>query len=276
MHRAGNGDALHLVNVADPLAAAEGEEFHAPGPGDFEFPPLFGEGTFFTKPMLIIVLGTLAIGALFYLASRRATLVPAKAQFAGESVYNFVRNGIVADTIGRDGRKFVPYLTTLFCFIAVLNVAGIIPILQLPATSKIGIPLVLALISWTIFNYVGIRKHGFVGYFRAMMFPPGLPKPIYVLLAPLEFLSTVIIRPITLTLRLTLNMFAGHLVLLLTVLGGEYLLVEKSGALAVLSVVPFFFSIVLTFFEAFVQVLQAYVFVLLSALYIAGALAEEH
>ena len=159
----------------------------------------------------------------------------------------------------------------------VLNVAGIIPVLQLPATSKIGIPLVLALISWVIFNYVGIRKHGFVGYFKAMMFPPGLPKPIYVLLAPLEFLSTVIIRPITLTLRLTLNMFAGHLVLLLTVLGGEYLLVEKGGGSGVpVSVVPFAFSIVLTFFEAFVQVLQAYVFVLLSALYIAGALADEH
>ncbi len=276
MHRAGNGDALHLVNVAGRLAAAEGEEFHAPGPGDFEFPPLFGEGTFFTKPMLVIVLGTLLIGLLFYVASRRATLVPAKAQFAGESVYGFVRNGIVGDTIGRDGRKFVPYLTTLFCFIAVLNVSGIIPVLQLPATSKIAIPLFLALTSWVIFNYVGIRKHGFFGYFKAMMFPPGLPKLIYVLLAPLEFFSTVIIRPITLTLRLTLNMFAGHLVLLLTVLGGEYLLVEKGGVLAVLSVVPFAFSIILTFFEAFVQVLQAYVFVLLSALYIAGALADEH
>jgi F-type H+-transporting ATPase subunit a len=275
MHRAGNGDALHLVSVAGPLAAAE-EEFQAPGPGDFEFPPLFGEGTFFTKPMLITVLGALAIAVLFYLASRRATLVPAKAQFAGESVYGFVRNGIVGDTIGRDGRKFVPYLTTLFCFIAVLNVAGIIPVLQLPATSKIAIPLFLALTSWAIFNYVGIRKHGFYGYFKAMMFPPGLPKLIYVLLAPLEFFSTVIIRPITLTLRLTLNMFAGHLVLLLTVLGGEYLLVEKGGALAALSVVPFAFSIILTFFEAFVQVLQAYVFVLLSALYIAGALADEH
>ena len=128
-----------------------------------------------------------------------------------------------------------------------------------------------------IFNYVGIRKHGFVGYFKAMMFPPGLPKPIYVLLAPLEFFSTVIIRPITLTLRLTLNMFAGHLVLLLTVLGGEYLLVEKGGGLALLSRrrrSPS--AIVLTFFEAFVQVLQAYVFILLSALYIAGALADEH
>jgi F-type H+-transporting ATPase subunit a len=268
---------LHLVNVASRLAAAEGEEeFHAPGPADFEFPPLFGEGTFFTKPMLIIVLGTLLIGALFYVAARRASLVPHKGQFVGESVYGFVRNSIVGDTIGREGRKFVPYLTTLFCFIAVLNVAGIIPVLQLPATSKIAIPLFLALISWAIFNYVGIRRHGFLGYFKAMMFPPGLPKPIYVLLAPLEFFSTVIIRPITLTLRLTLNMFAGHLVLLLTVLGGEYLLVEKGGALAVLSIVPFAFSIILTFFEAFVQVLQAYVFVLLSALYIAGALADEH
>jgi len=273
MHRAGDGDALHLVNVAQ---AAEGEEFHAPGPGDFEFPPLFGDGTFFTKPMLIIVLGTLAIAGLFYLASRRAALVPAKAQFIGESVYGFVRNGIVADSIGREGRKFVPLLTTMFVFIAVMNLAGIIPVLQLPATSKIAIPLFLALISWGVFNYVGIRRHGFIGYFKNMMFPPGLPKLIYVLLAPLELFSTVIIRPITLTLRLTLNMFAGHLVLLLTILGGEYLLIEKGGVLAVASVVPFAFSIILTFFEAFVQVLQAYVFVLLSALYIAGALADEH
>ena len=184
---------MHLVNVAQ---AAEGEEeFHPPGPADFEFAPLFGEGTFFTKPMLIIVLATLAIAAFFYLASRKASLVPAKLQFVGEAVYGFVRNDIVGDTIGREGRKFVAYLTTLFCFIAVLNLAGIIPVLQLPATSKIAIPLFLALVSWAIFNIVGIRKHGFVGYFKAMMFPPGLPKPIYVLLAPLEFFSTVIIRP---------------------------------------------------------------------------------
>lgn len=273
MHRAGDGDALHLVNVAQ---AAEGEEFNAPGPGDFEFPPLFGDGTFFTKPMLIIVLGSLLIGAFFYLAARRATLVPAKVQYMGEGVYGFVRNGIVGDAIGHEGRKFVPLLTTMFCFIAVLNLAGIVPVLQLPATSKIAIPLFLALISWVVFNAVGIRRHGFIGYFKAMMFPPGLPKLIYVLLAPLELFSTVIIRPITLTLRLTLNMFAGHLVLLVTILGGEYLLVEKGGALAVVSVIPFAFSIILTFFEAFVQVLQAYVFVLLSALYIAGALADEH
>ena len=285
MHRAGMGDALQLVHVAaSPLfaggatvrAAEGGEGFQAPGPAEFEFPPLFGEGTFFTKPMLVIVLGTLAVALFFYLAARRATTVPGKLQFAGEAVYGFVRNDIVGDTIGREGRKFVPYLTTLFCFILVLNLAGIIPVLQLPATSKIAIPAALAIMTWLIFNYVGIKKHGFAGYFKAMMFPPGVPWPIYVLLAPLEFISTVIIRPLTLTLRLTLNMFAGHLVLLLTVLGGEYLLLEKGGALAVASVIPFAFTFVMTFFEAFVQVLQAYVFVLLSALYIAGALAEEH
>ena len=268
---------MHLVT---PLAAvrfaAEEEGFNAPGPADFEFPPIFGEGTFFTKPMLIVVLGSLLIAVLFYLASRRAALVPAKMQFFGEAVYGFVRNDIVGDTIGREGRKFVPYLTTLFCFIAVLNLAGIVPFVQLPATSKIAIPLFLALVSWTIFNVVGIRRHGFFGYFKAMMFPPGLPKLIYVLLAPLELFSTFIIRPVTLTLRLTLNMFAGHLVLLVCILGGEYLLIEKGGALAAVSVVPFAFSIILTFFEAFVQVLQAYVFVLLTALYIGGALADEH
>lgn len=263
---------MHLVNVAQ---AAAGDSFNAPGPGDFEFPPLFGEGTFFTKPMLIVVLGTLLIAVLFYLASRRAALVPARMQFLGESVYGFVRNSIVGDTIGAEGRKFVPYLTTLFCFIAVLNIAGIIPVLQLPATSKIAIPLFLALVSWAVFNIVGIKRHGFIGYFKAMMFPPGLPKPIYVLLAPLELFSTFIIRPITLTLRLTLNMFAGHLVLLVTILGGAYLL-DQGGALAAVAPLSWAFSIILTFFEAFIQLLQAYVFVLLSALYIAGALADEH
>ena len=118
--------------------------------------------------MLITVLGALAVAVFFYLAARGASLVPAKMQFAGESVYGFVRNGIVGDAIGHEGRKFVPYLTTLFCFIAALDLAGIVPLVQFPATSKIGIPLGLALISWAIFNVVGeelkrfafLRRHG--------------------------------------------------------------------------------------------------------------------
>jgi F-type H+-transporting ATPase subunit a len=267
--------------VSDWLLAAEGGSggggFTSPGPGDFEYPPIFGPGTFFTKPMLIIVLGTLLVAVFFYLAARRAQTVPGKTQFAGESLYGFVRNGIGLETIGKDGLRFVPYLATLFFFITVLNLAGIIPGLQFPATSRIAIPLFLAVISWAIYNYLGIRRAGFVGYFKAMMFPPGVPWLVYFLLAPIELFSTFIVRPITLCLRLTFNMFAGHLVLLLFILGGEYLVFHYSGVVGVVAgSVSLLGSIVLTFFEGFVQLLQAYVFTLLTALYIGGALVEEH
>lgn len=259
------------------LLAAEGSQFNSPGTGDFEYPPIFGEGTVFTKPMLIIVLATVAVAVFFYLAARRAAAVPGKTQFIGESIYGFVRNSIALDAIGKEGLKYVPYLATLFLFILTLNVSGIIPFLQFPATSRIAIPLFLAIISWVIYNGIGIKRHGFVGYFKAMMFPPGIPWPVYILLAPIEFFSTFIVRPITLTLRLTFNMFAGHLVLLLFILGGEFLVFDKGGLVGIAAgTVSLLGSIILTFFEGFVQILQAYVFVLLTALYIGGALAEEH
>ena len=254
--------------------AAGGDGFVSPGPSDFEYPGLIGG---FTKPMLIIVLGTLLVAALFYLAARRAQTVPGKAQFVGEGLYGFVRNGIALDAIGHEGMKYVPYLATLFSFIAILNLAGIIPILQFPATSRIAIPLFLAIISWVIYNAIGIRRQGLVGYFKNMMFPPGIPWPVYILLAPIELFSTFFVRPITLALRLTFNMFAGHLVLLLFVLGGQYLVFTKGGFVGVIAgSVSLLGSIVLTFFEGFVQLLQAYVFTLLTALYIGGALADEH
>jgi F-type H+-transporting ATPase subunit a len=226
--------------------------------------------------MLIIVLATVFIAAFFYAASRRQALVPGKLQYLGEQIYGFVRNGIVFDAIGaKEGKRYVPYIATTFLFILVLNISGIIPVLQFPATAKIGIPLFLAVIAWVIFLSVGIRRQGFIGYFKNMMFPPGVPWPVYFLLAPLEFFSTVIIRPATLTLRLSMNMFAGHIVLLLCILGGEYLLGE-GGALAAFSPIAFLSGLVLTFFEGFIQFLQAYVFALLTALYIGGAMVEEH
>jgi len=256
------------------LAAETSEEFHAPGPADFEFPPIFGG---FSKPMLIILLGTLAVALFFYFAVRRASIVPGKLQFAAEGVYGFVRNSIAADAIGREGIKYVPYLATLLAFLIVLNISGIIPFLQFPVTSRIAIPLFLALITWVIYNYVGIKRQGFGGYFKNMMFPPGVPVAIYPLLAPIEFLSTVVFRPITLTLRLTFNMFAGHLVLLLCILGGEFLLLHVQGVIGFAAGgVALLFGIVMTFFEGFIQLLQAYVFTLLSAVYIGGALTHEH
>ncbi len=259
------------------VIAAEGEGFVSPGPSTFVYPPLFGEGTFFTKPMLITVLGSAVVAVFFLLASRRAAVVPGKLQYAGESAYGFVRNSIALDAIGKEGMKYVPYLATVFFFLATLNISGIIPVLQFPATSRIALPAFLAIITCIIFNAIGIKRRGLVGYFKELMFPPGIPWPVYILLAPIEFVSTIIIRPLTLTLRLTFNMFAGHLVLVLFILGGEFLVFDKGGLVGIASgTVALLGSIVLTFFEGFVQLLQAYVFTLLSALYIGGALSEEH
>jgi F-type H+-transporting ATPase subunit a len=268
--------------VSDWLLAAEGTGFTPPGPSDFEPPPFFTLGGWeVNKIVLVVVLSTVLVAAFFGLAARRAEasggLVPGKFQFAGEQAYGFVRNGIGLETIGKEGLRFVPFLATLFFFIAVNNLMGIVPPLQLPGTSRIAIPLGLALIVWVIYNYQGIKRAGFVGYFKAMMFPPGIPKPVYLLLAPIELLSNVVVRPVTLCLRLTLNMFAGHLVLVLFVLGGEYLLLEYGGIVGVLAgSVSIFASIIVYFFEVFIQLLQAYVFTLLAALYIGGALVDEH
>ncbi len=255
---------------------AVAEEFSPPSSRDFELPPIFGSGDFaFTKPMLLALLSTVIIGLFFWLAGRRAAVVPSKLQFAGEGVYGFVRDGVGRDIIGHDFLKYVPYLVTLFTFILVNNLFGIVPLIQFPTNSRIAFPIVLAIISWLVFNYVGVRRNGLFSYFKQMMFPPGVPKPVYLLLAPIEFVSTVLVRPLTLALRLFANMFAGHLLLLVFVLGGEHLLIS-GGVLAGVSVLSFGLGIVLTFFEALVQVLQAYIFTLLTALYIAGALADEH
>jgi F-type H+-transporting ATPase subunit a len=259
------------------LARSEGEGFVAPGAHDFELPPLFTVVGFeVTKPMLLIVLSVFFIGAFFYLAAKRGSLVPGKLQFAGEGAYSFVRNGLGRDIIGSaDFMKFVPFLMTLFFFILINNVYGIIPFIQFPTMSHIGFPAALAALSFLVYNIVGIRRHGFVNYFKAAMFPPGVPKAVYPILTPIELMTILFTRPLTLAMRLFANMFAGHLLLLVFILGGEYML-HSGGLAAVLSPFAFGIGIVLTFFELLVQVLQAYIFTLLSSLYIAGALAEEH
>ncbi len=252
--------------------------FESPTKNDFDFPGLFSHDGWFTKPILIVILMTTLVAVFYVLASRNAKVVPSKLQFAGESVYGYIRNDVALDAIGHEGLRFAPYLATLFSFIAVNNIAGIIPILQIPSTSHIAFPLVLAILSWVIFLAIGIKKNGVFKYFKDMMFPPGIPIPVYLLLAPIEFFSTVIVRPLTLMLRLTFNMFAGHLVLLLFVSGGEYLLLHYSNHVVGIPVgiLSFFMSLVLSLFEGGIQLLQAYVFTLLTALYIGGALADEH
>ena len=255
-------------------AAAEGEGFQGPSARDFEFPPIVAG---ITKPMVLLVLAAAVVFAFYWFSLRRPSVVPGRLQFAGESAYGFVRNSIGRDLIGsKDFLPYVPFLVALFSFILVNNLFGLVPLLQFPTMSRVSFPYVLAAIVWVTYNVVGIRRHGFGGYFRLQTMPSGVPAWILPILIPLEFLSNILIRPITLSLRLFANMFAGHLLLLVFVLGGEYMLVEGGIGLKLLSPFTFGVGIVMSFFELLVQVLQAYIFTLLTALFIGTALADEH
>jgi F-type H+-transporting ATPase subunit a len=257
------------------LRSAEGEGFVPPSTKDFQLPPIFGDNVYTTKPILLVFLSVILISTFFILSARKAAIVPSKFQFAGESVYSFVRENLAKEVIGHDFMRFVPYLFTLFTFILVNNLFGIIPLIQFPTMSHVSFPYVLALSTYLVFHYVGIRKQGAFKYFKEILFMPGVPKAAYILITPLEILTFFVVRPLTLSLRLFANMFAGHLLLLVFILGGEHLF---QGVIGLKLISPFAFSIgiVLTFFEFMVQCLQAYIFTLLAALYIAGALADEH
>ncbi len=241
------------------------------------FPPALIDGTY---PWLtrFTILVWIAVGVLitfFLVAYRNPKLVPSKVQWMAESLYGLNRDNIARDLIGHEGVKFAPYFTTLFCFILLTNLFGIIPFIQISPNSHIAFPVILAVISYVMFNYIGIRKHGLVGYFKHSLIPPA-PWFILPLLIPIEFASTFLFRPVTLALRLFANMFAGHMILLVFTLGGFALLGAQTLWFKPLSLFAWVMAIALTFLEAIVIILQAYVFVVLTSSYISGALAEEH
>ena len=262
------------------IKAAGGDTFLPPGPNSFDFSavPLFEvAGYAVTKPMLQLLLGGLLVFGFFYAASRRAAMVPGRMQFAGESAYNMVRNSIGRDIIGsHDFMKFVPYLVTLFFFILINNAFATRPGIQFPTFSRASMAYALAALSWVVYNAVGIKKHGFLGYLKLQSVPSGVTPLMYPLLIPLEFFSNILVRPVTLALRLFANMFAGHLLLILFSTGGLFLL-EHAGAIGyVAGPLAWVLAIAISVLELLVQFLQAYVFTLLNAMYISGALADEH
>ncbi|PID55205.1 MAG: ATP synthase F0 subunit A [Micrococcales bacterium] len=251
--------------------------FTPPSAADF-WQPLFGTdgNTAITRSMIVILLSVVLIAIPFVLVSRRMQVVPTKGQYLLESVYDFIRDGVAIDLLGeKNFRAFLPLLLTQFMLILVNNVFGIIPPVQFPTMSRIGFPIVLTLITFVVYHYVGIRRRGLGGYFASLM-PPGVPGWIAPMVYLLELITFFITRPLTLAVRLFANMFAGHMMLLVFMLGAEYLLLEGAGVVKLAGVASFAMAIIMTFFELLVQALQAYVFVLLTAFYIAGSLADEH
>jgi len=229
----------------------------------------------FSKVTVLLLLGVVLIVGFFTYAFRKPKLVPRGAQNVGEVGYVFIRDGIAKETIGHGGEKFVPFLFSFFFFVWILNFFGILPGAQLPATSIFAIPVAFALIVYFTWVPLGMIKQGPIKFFTNMMFPPGVPKAMYVLLAPIELISNILVRPFTHAVRLFANMFAGHLLLATFSIAAFYLI--SASVIGILgSVASFAVTVALTGFEAFIQALQAYIFTLLAAVYIGSALHAEH
>jgi F-type H+-transporting ATPase subunit a len=229
---------------------------------------------------------------LFWVAFRRPKIIPGKFQLFMETGVGFVREQVVMQMIGPEGLGFLAFLTTLFFFILLGNILEVTPFIGFPLNSRIALPIVMAIISWITYNTVGIRKHGFRGYLKLVLFPPGIPENAFgrfvlkPFLALIEFISVILVRPLTLSVRLFANMVAGHFLLAVFFLGtitmatghyGQGLGKTIVASLGLgLSSVSFTMSIALVGFEIFVAALQAFIFAVLTASYISGAMASEH
>ncbi|MFV0319888.1 MAG: F0F1 ATP synthase subunit A [Microbacterium sp.] len=286
MHRCPKPEPTLFTHIASQIvsvAASDDGEFHGPSLAEFFPPAVLFEGTPFelNRIMLIRLLVCAVLIIWMILATRRMRVIPGRGQVINEFLFGFVRNGIVIETLGeKDGRRFMAPLMTMFFLTLGLNITGVIPFLNIAGTSVIGTPLLMAVVSYVLFIYAGIKKHGAGGYFRTSLFPAGVPWPLYIVVAPIEFVSTFILRPVTLTLRLLMNMVAGHLLLVLCFAATQFFFVtvlfNQANLMGLLGIGTLAFGAIFTLFEILVAVLQAYVFTFLATVYIQLSLADEH
>ncbi|MEV0298258.1 F0F1 ATP synthase subunit A [Nocardia sp. NPDC050710] len=255
-------------------------EFHAPSLTDFFPPAVLFEGTPFEldRLMLIRLLMTAVLVGFMMLAFRTPRIVPRGLQNVAETGLVFVKEQICEEVLGKEsGRKFFPLIATIFFTVLFLNFSGIVPGLNISSNARIGMPLVLAAIAYIAFNYVGIKKYGFFHYMRSSIVVPNVPPALHVLLIPIEFVSTFILRPFTLTVRLMANMLAGHIMLVLFFSATWFFLFDAAAWMKVFSPFSLLAGLGFTLFEILVIFLQAYVFALLTAVYIGLAQhADEH
>ena len=226
--------------------------------------------------ILVRIVAAAVLCLLFIVAARRAKLVPGRGQNIAEIGLDFVRVNIAQETLGHNARRFLPMLTTIFFAVLFFNITGVIPFLNIASTSLIGMPIVLALWVYVMYLGVGIKKFGLGGYLKNSLFPPGVPKILYVLIAPIEAIQVFLFRPLTLALRLTANMIAGHLILVLTFSATHFFIFEAGGVLKAASALSLAAGVAFTLFEILVALLQAYIFTLLAAVYLNMSVEEEH
>ena len=210
---------------------------------------------------------------LVFAAARGQKLVPTGAQNVAETSIEFIEDQIVLQTMGPEGLRFTPFLLTLFTFILTCDLWGLIPGAQMPVNARIALPIFLALLVYVIYNFVGIVRHGPIKYLKDIMFIPGVPWPMYILLTPIELITRFITQPLSLAVRLFANLLAGHLLLVSFAVITQALLVSTYHPLPPL---PLGLLVFLSAFELLVAFLQAYIFTILAAVYIDAAMHPQH
>ena len=233
-----------------------------------------------TNSALWMIIALVLLSLFFYAATRRTALIPGRLQSMAEVFYEFTFN-LVNETIGSEGRKFFPYVFTLFSFILAMNLFGLLPswpglpheLHTLTPTSHIIVTAALAFLTITIVIVYGFWKNGLK--FLKLFWPSGLPWPMYIIIPIIELIS-FLSRPLSLAIRLFANMFAGHLILKLFA-GFVIMLLAQQGAVKLFGVAPFLGAIAVTGLEFLVAALQAYVFAVLTCIYLSDAAhAADH
>lgn len=262
------------AGVSARLPMSDGGGFTPPSIDDFYPEPFAFLGTPIEMNRVIMVrmLMAVALVLVFGVGAARAQFVPGRLQNVLEMLIGFVRTNIAEEILGKkNGARYAPVLTTMFLGILFLNISGVIPGLQIASTGIVGMPLVFALVSYVVFIYAGVRANGVGKFLKGTVLPSGVPGFLAPLIIPIEFLSNLVLRPLTLTIRLMANMISGHLLLSLCFIGTNFLFVYASAGLKAVGVVTLAAGIAFILLESFIAALQAYIFTLLTAVYIDSA-----
>jgi F-type H+-transporting ATPase subunit a len=214
----------------------------------------------YTNSALLMTLAVILVTALVVLGTRRAALVPGRWQSVAEMSYEFVAD-MVETNAGHGGMEYFPFVFTLFMFILLGNLLGLVPY-SFTFTSHIVVTFALAITVFIGVTVIGIARHGL--HFLKLFVPAGVPAVLLLLLIPIELLS-YFIRPFTLSIRLFANMLAGHT--MLAIFAGF-----AASVPLVFGVLPLGIDVLIYFLELLVAVLQAYVFAILTCLYLRDAL----
>ena len=224
---------------------------------------IFGLDASFTNSSLFMVLGAGLIVGFLALSMNGRSLVPTRMQSIAELSYEFVAN-MVRENVGQAGMRYFPFVFTLFMFILVLNLIGLIPY-TFTVTSHIIVTFALAAMVFVVVTAIGFARHG-LGYLRLFV-PDGVPIWLMPLIVPIELIS-YLLRPVSLSVRLFANMMAGHT--MLKVFAGFIV------SLGVFGIAPLLFTIAFTGLEFVVAFLQAFIFAVLTCIYLNDAVNMHH